>query len=86
MDQGSYMAFTGRGITNAMKGQYKQALSDFNKTLAINPEFAGAYSNRAVTYYNHEEYDLAWEDTKKAESLQKFNPLFILDLRNPKQK
>jgi tetratricopeptide (TPR) repeat protein len=69
-----------------MKGLYKQALSDFNKALKINPEYAEAYNKRAVTYYNHEEYVLAWKDTKKAESLNKFNPLFVLDLRNPRKK
>jgi tetratricopeptide (TPR) repeat protein len=82
----SFKAYNGRGITYAMKGQYRLALSDFKKALEINPEFAGAYSNRAVTYYSHEEYSKASEDTAKAEKLQKFDPLFLMDLRSVRKR
>ncbi len=40
-------AYLNRGIVYQRKGQYDQAISDYNKALEINPRYALAYYNRA---------------------------------------
>jgi len=51
------------------KGQQDQAIAELTKAIEINPKDAEVYTNRAVAYYNKREYDKAWEDVRKAESL-----------------
>jgi len=58
-----------RGITYGEKGQYDQAIDDFNKALEIDPKSAGAYYNRAIAYYFKKEYDKSCNDIKKAQDL-----------------
>lgn len=51
-----------------------------NDTIA--PNDAEAYYNRGVVYYLKKEYDKAWEDVYKAQSLGfKVHPEFLNDLR-----
>ncbi len=71
-----------RGKAYADKGEYDQAISDYNKALEIDPGFAGAYGNRAISYYDEGQYDKAWEDVHKTQSLgfQVF-PRFLRALR-----
>jgi len=64
------------------QGNYEQAISDLNKAIEINPELAEAYNNRALIYYKQGNYNKAWEDVHKAESLgYKVNPEFIEKLK-----
>ena len=58
-----------RGTAHAKKGEPDQAISYLNKAIEINPRHAGAYYNRGLAYYNKREYDKAWEDVHKAQSL-----------------
>ena len=51
------------------KGDYDQVISDYTKAIEINPRLAVAYAERALVYYLKREYDKAWEDVHKAESL-----------------
>jgi tetratricopeptide (TPR) repeat protein len=48
------------------KGQYNMVISDYTKAIEMNPRYAQAYKNRAITYYAKGEYDKAWEDVHKA--------------------
>jgi len=41
----------------------------YKKVIEIKPEFAQAYNNLAVVYYYQKDYDLAFENMKKAEEL-----------------
>ncbi len=76
------VAHTIRGIAYAEKGQYDQAISDFNKALEINPRYATAYYNRGIAYKDKGQYDKAWEDVHKAQDLgHKIHPGFLKDLR-----
>jgi len=71
-----------QGIMNADQGNLTQAMLDFNKAIEINPDYAKAYSNRAVIYYQLKEYDKAWADVRKAERLgATVNPNFIRELK-----
>ncbi len=59
-------AYNKRGVAYARKGQYDQAISDFNKALEINPRYATAYYNRGVAYARKGQYDQAISDFTKA--------------------
>ena len=71
-----------RGKAYASKGQYDQAISDFNKAIEIDPGFATAYNNRGIAYFYKREYDKAWEDVRKAQGLgYQVHPGFLNDIR-----
>ena len=42
------MAYNNRGIIYSKQGNFTQAMSDYNKAIEINPEFAQAYNNRGL--------------------------------------
>ena len=49
--------------------RYDRAISEFDKVLEKNPRDARAYYERGLVYYNKGEYDKAWQDVHKAQSL-----------------
>ena len=55
-----------RGIAYAEKGQFDQAISEYNKALEIGPKSAGAYYNRAIAYGGKGQIDQAIDDFTKA--------------------
>jgi tetratricopeptide (TPR) repeat protein len=55
-----------RGIEAGEKGQYDQAIADFNKALELSPRYDWAYFNRANAYYRKAQYDQAIADLNKA--------------------
>jgi tetratricopeptide (TPR) repeat protein len=59
-------AYNNRGMAYAAKGNYDQAISDFNKTIEINPVYVDAYNNRGNVYYSKGRYDRAILDYTKA--------------------
>ena len=63
-------AYYNRGLAYGQdKGHYDQAISDYTKAVELNPRFAEAYNNRGVACYFKGEYDKAWDDVHKAQSL-----------------
>ena len=71
-----------RGLAYAEKGEFDQAISDYNMTLEINPRFADGYYGRGLAYYSRKEYDKSWDDIKKAQDLgHQVPPEFLDDLR-----
>ena len=68
-----------RGVDYGEKGQYDQAIANYNKAIEMAPEYAKAYSNRAIAYYFKKEYDKAWEDVRKAKNLGYQIPIKFLD-------
>jgi tetratricopeptide (TPR) repeat protein len=60
------LTYVGRGIAYANKGQYDQAISDYNKALEINPKDAVAYRERGDAYFYKGEYDSAISNFSKA--------------------
>ncbi len=65
-DLNDAFAYNNRGVAYRSKGQYDQAISDFNKALEINPRYARAHYNRGNTYYQMGRYDQAISDYNKA--------------------
>ena len=75
-------AYDNRGIDYVNQGTLHQAILDFSKAIEINPDYAEAYNNRGVVYSKGKEYDKAWADVHKAESLgYRVDTQFLLDLR-----
>ena len=58
-----------RGSIYDNQGNLPQAISDYTKAIEIDPNYVSAYYDRANVYYKLKEYDLAWVDVHKAESL-----------------
>ncbi|WP_072924754.1 tetratricopeptide repeat-containing S1 family peptidase [Microcystis aeruginosa] len=55
-----------RGVLYYNQQKYDLALSDWNKAIELNPNFAGAYVNRGILYSDLQKYDLALSDYSKA--------------------
>ena len=65
-----------------LQNNYIQAVTDFTKAIELNPKYADAFNNRAVSYFALLEYDKAWADVHVAEELgANINPNFISDLK-----
>jgi Flp pilus assembly protein TadD len=58
--------YNNRGIAYGEKGQYDQAISDFNKAIEMNPAYGKAYTNRGIVYRLKGQYDRAISDFNKA--------------------
>ena len=71
--------FNNRGIIYGKKGQYDQAISDFNKAIEINPRYAEAFYNRGIIYGKKGQYDQAISDLNKAIEI---NPRYALAYYN----
>ena len=55
-----------KGALYASKGQYRQALGNYNKALEIEPSFTNAYINRGLLYRGNKQDDLALKDYTRA--------------------
>jgi len=64
--------YNNRGAAYGEKGQYDQAISEFNKAIEINTRYSKAYNNRGIVYRRKGQYDRAISDFNKAIEI---NPL-----------
>jgi tetratricopeptide (TPR) repeat protein len=58
--------YNNRGIAYGEKGQYDQAISDFNRAIELNPRDIKAYNNRGIVYRLKGQYDQAISDFNRA--------------------
>ncbi|MFN7247200.1 MAG: trypsin-like peptidase domain-containing protein, partial [Microcystis sp.] len=58
--------YSNLGVIYSNQQKYELALSDYNKAIDINPNYAEAYYNRGILYKNLQKYDLALSDYSKA--------------------
>jgi len=76
-----------QGNTYKNKGQYDQAISDYNRAIEINPKYVGAYHNRGIAYFHKGKYDKAWDDVSKVQNLgQQVHPGFLKALREASER
>ncbi len=67
--------------------RYDRAISQFDRVLEQNPRDARTYYERGLVYYNKGEYDKAWQDVRKAQSLgYQVPPEFLSLLSESSQK
>jgi tetratricopeptide (TPR) repeat protein len=59
-------AYNDRGVAYGRKGQYDQAIADYNKAIEINPRGAMTYKNRGSAYYHKGQIDKGISDFNKA--------------------
>lgn len=74
--------FNDEGREAMQNARYNEAILKFSVAIQLNPNFAGAYSNRGTAYQRNEEADLAAADFAKAKQLG-FGSMRIRDGRNP---
>lgn len=71
-----------RGNTCFFKRQIDEGIEEYSKAVKINPKYALSYNNRGLAYYFKREYDKAWQDVNKAQSLGfQVHPGFLKALR-----
>ncbi|MCZ8212967.1 tetratricopeptide repeat protein [Microcystis sp. LE19-8.1F] len=58
--------YLNRGLLYSDLQKYELALSDYNKAIDINPNYAKAYNNRGILYKDLQKYELALSDYNKA--------------------
>mgnify|MGYP001270370567 CR=1 FL=1 len=58
-------AIANKNIPLQEMGKYDQAISDFNKVLQIDPQFAQAYNNRSMANYRAKDYAKACADLRQ---------------------
>ena len=66
--------YNNRGAAYGEKGQYDQAISDFNRAIEINPRYTMAYNNRGIVYRLKGRYDQAISDFNKAIGINPLDP------------
>jgi len=62
-----------RGVENANKGKYDEAISDLKKALEISPKYAEYHFNLGVVYANKKQYDDAIKELEIAVSINQEN-------------
>jgi tetratricopeptide (TPR) repeat protein len=63
-------------------GHYEAAIEDYDKAIALKPNLAAAYQNRAIAHSQIRAYDKAWADVKAVRNLGGApNPSFVEELR-----
>jgi tetratricopeptide (TPR) repeat protein len=70
-------AYKNRGNAYDDKGQYGEALEDYGRAVAINPQDADAFNSRGATYTALRRYDLAVRDFDRAIELNPSSPMAL---------
>ena len=75
-------AYNNLGNAYRKQGNLTKAIESYEKAIELKPDYAIAYNNRAVAYYYMKEYDKAWDDVYKTQSLgNQVHPGFLKALR-----
>jgi len=67
-----------RGLIKGQRGDLAGAIEDFSRAIAVSPLAADAYRNRAVAYFERQQFDRALDDLEVAERLgARIDPRFV---------
>ena len=66
----NFVAYNNRGVTYVVKGDHDQAIQDYGKAIALNPDNAEPYCNRGIAYRKKGDHDQAIQDFDKAIALK----------------
>ncbi len=72
-DNADWMRWNNFGIALLDEQQYAEAVDAFNTVAKMRPDYADAYTNLGLVYYQWEKYDLAGQSLKKALSMSPNN-------------
>jgi tetratricopeptide (TPR) repeat protein len=67
-------AYAMRALGYSLKGQYDLALPDYDRAIAINPDFAVALNNRAWAYFKSGRGSMGLVDVEKSLALAPISP------------
>jgi serine/threonine-protein kinase len=73
-ESGDAKFYNNRGTAYGEKGQYDQAIFDFNQAVEINPRYNKAYNNRGIIYRLRGQYSQAISDFNKAIAINPLDP------------
>ena len=75
------MSYCGRGAAYAQMSQHELAVRDYDKAIALSPDFSWTYMNRAKTWFVLRQYEKAWADVQAYRKLGGTpEPAFIKEL------
>ncbi len=69
-----HIAYNNRGYLYNDFGQYDKAIADFDKGIALSPDYGRLYLNRGLSYYRMKDYDKAFADYSMAIKLDTTEP------------
>ena len=62
-------ALANRGHVYLELGNFAEAITDYSRAVALQPDFAAAFHDRAVARYQMKDYRGAWEDVRQCRRL-----------------
>src|SRR5207244_3305847 len=83
LDSANFIAYNNLGYFSLPDSNYKQSISFFDKSIALNPKFANAYNNRGFAKYKLKNYPAALEDINKSLSFDSKKLLLSIALGIP---
>lgn len=78
LDEHNSMAYMGMGRNKIARGEYRQAIDDFDYVIALYPDYSSGYSFRAEAKMKVHEYSDAASDIVKALSINRDDKAFYL--------
>ena len=78
LDEHNAMAYMGMGRNKVARGEYRQAIDDFDYVIALYPDYSSGYSFRAEARMRVHEYSDAASDIVKALSINRDDKAFYL--------
>ncbi len=76
--------FFKKGLENSQNGDYEQGIKDFSKAIALKNNYAEAYYNRGILFFEIKQPEKGFADFDKAIKIQPENGMFYFQRANRK--
>src|SRR5207342_2826928 len=60
------IVYNNRGIASARKGDYEQAIKDYDQSVKLDPTYSKAFNNRGIAYQKQGDHERALADFSTA--------------------